>query len=171
MGKKGVSPIIATVLIILLTISAGVMISKILVPFVKNNLYESTECLGFEDYFQFEEIQGSNCISNENILVSIRSKSVEREVAGNNANQLNKSISGFSLVFVKSGKTERLDVPGNKIKMYNYDDPVSIPEPGGVRTYNASVAEKFDDAEVYPVLASGRICDKSDSIKLLNCGK
>ena len=43
-GKKGVSGVIAVVLLILLTIAATAIIGGVLIPFVRDNLNESSRC-------------------------------------------------------------------------------------------------------------------------------
>ena len=54
--KKALSDVVATVLIILLTVIAGAIIAQFIVPYVKDSLAESSECLDYNNgYFQFEE--------------------------------------------------------------------------------------------------------------------
>jgi flagellin-like protein len=53
-GKKALSPIIAIVLLILITIAAGAIIAGFVVPFVNTGLDESTRCLDFKDYYSFK---------------------------------------------------------------------------------------------------------------------
>ena len=47
-NKKGLSTVVATMLIILLTLTAGSILITIVVPYVKNSL-DSTECFKFRD--------------------------------------------------------------------------------------------------------------------------
>jgi len=46
MKKKGVSEVIATVLVILIAVVAVVLISSILIPMIKNQLQSSQQCFG-----------------------------------------------------------------------------------------------------------------------------
>ena len=49
--KRGVSEVVATVLIILLTVAAVVALISFIKPFVEGNLNDSTECLAFDNYY------------------------------------------------------------------------------------------------------------------------
>ena len=54
-NNKGMSGIVATVLLIMLTIVLGAFLAKFVIPFVKNNLSKSSECLDYRDHFSFQE--------------------------------------------------------------------------------------------------------------------
>src|SRR3989338_10500321 len=61
--KRGLSPVIATVLLIMITISAAAILTPVILNFVKKNT-EKTECVPYTDYFKFEESVGGkryNC--------------------------------------------------------------------------------------------------------------
>lgn len=60
-GKKGLSAVVATVSLVLLTFAAVVVISSFIIPLVRDNLNEGTECSAYRDYFFFEEEFGYNC--------------------------------------------------------------------------------------------------------------
>ena len=54
-GRKGISPVVATLLIVFVTVAAVTLVAKFIVPLVTNNLNEGTECVDYSDYFYFEE--------------------------------------------------------------------------------------------------------------------
>lgn len=60
-NKRGISPIIATVLVIMMTAAAFAIIAGVIVPFVKNSLYKGTECIPYKGFYTFDESFGYNC--------------------------------------------------------------------------------------------------------------
>ena len=148
--KRGLSSVIATALLILLTIIAVTMIAAFVVPFVRNSL-EETSCFEFRDYFKFDESLGYNCYQdNANdrwYLTTIRAKTDE-SIAG--------KVDGFALRFVKQDAVERIDVLNGR--------------PASVLGYNYSSSNYYEKAEIYAIIENDKICDMSDSIKLTKCG-
>lgn len=160
MNSKAISPIIATVMIILLTISAGAIVMRIVVPFVKDNLQDSTECLPYQDYFKFQNIEGSNCIDINRAKISVKAKSLEVNLNSQNNNGLNASVEGFELIFYGEGL----------LKSVNFNDPAKIPTPGSIKTYQVDeITGQFTKVEVLPKLKSGKLCPLSDSMELKKC--
>ena len=49
--KRGLSNVVSTILLVLLTFSAVVIVAGILIPFVRDSLNEGSECLDYRDYF------------------------------------------------------------------------------------------------------------------------
>lgn len=169
--KKGVAPVIATIAIILLTVAAAGFIAGFIVPFVKNQLHESTECVDYNDYFLFDNEFGYNCYVNasSNWLygLSIRADSADEEVE--------QKVKGFRLVFVKEGSSDSVSVERNGysnnsdggIRMLNSSlTMIQIPSSGEVRTYVYNNSQLYSVVEIYSLLETGRMCDKSDSIRL-----
>ena len=176
-GKKGVSPIIATVLIILITIAAAAIIAGFVVPFVKKNLNESTECLDFEGYYEFKEkmtFEGEelqyNCfdVTLKEYGFSILSKKVDGEKI--------KGLEGFNLVLYKENKESIvLDIREGKIKervsiLDDDEEILSIPKQGELITYiyDSNEQAEFKIMEIYPII-KGKTCEKSDEIEIIYC--
>jgi len=187
-GKRGLSPVIAALLVIMLTVTAVVIIATFLIPFVEDNLNDSTECLPYSGYFTFEEVFEFsdedfryNCYDLSDLHgVSVR--------AGNIDEDKEKEIDGFDLLFVREGSSEKVSVrvsgaescDAGGIRMLGSDCNIpgslgglEIPGSRGIRTYVYQGSERFDGrVEVYPVLdsdGSERVCEMSDSIKLKLC--
>lgn len=181
MEKRGLSAVVATVLIVLITVALGGMIATFVVPYVRDNLQKSTECLAYKDYFKFEEnIQGNdyNCYAPPS---SGTGTVIGASVRANQGDSTNPSdLLGFNIAFTKSDGT-------TAVKEYRVQSPskasngvwmtgssgssVVLPASNDIITYSywyASVAQ-INMAEIYPVLKSGRICDKSDTIEVRQC--
>ncbi len=180
--KRGMSPVVATVLLILLTISAVAIISNFLIPFTDKSL-EGTECLNYKDYFSFDLAFDFNCYdtANKKYVFTIRASP---------DNSSSEKIDGFGLrladlegglattVKALSGVVEDSEENTNLggIKMFNPDvglGKIIIPSSGrrySVLSYNyPSDNAGYDRAEVYPILKGDKVCDKSDSIEIVNC--
>ncbi len=137
---------IATVLILLLTISAVGILIAFVIPFVKDNLEEGGKC---SDVFGGLEIvvgEGKSCYSEEagNKFSNV---SVRRE---------NIDIDGIYLVFENPGSesfeiSESGSLPADVTIPADSDNLPS--KGGGIRTY------KFDNDEVYTEVGVGAMVD------------
>lgn len=174
-NKRGISPVVAEVLLVLLGIAAVGIVAGFVIPFVKDNLNKSTECLSYRDYFSFQEVfkYGTesyryNCRDSDGDAYGI-------SIKANSDVALAKNIAGFSIVFARPGlsKVIRVDnetiVEGLILMGHNSGTELEVPRAGEVKTYVYSSEDSFDKIEVYPVLKSGRICEMSDSIDIVEC--
>ena len=155
MGKKGVSPVVATVLIITLTVVTIGIIAPTVIKFTNENLDKSKECFDIMDDIKLEDL-GYTCTTNGETSFSVRIE--------------NAAITGFKVGLIASGSSTVRDVSGgtsiSDMKMYGatMGDLLSVPGVGEVKTY--VVSGDYDRVEVFPILESGRTCDDGDSIKI-----
>ena len=161
--KRGISTVIATVLILLITVSAIALLASIIVPFTKDKLESSTECVTFIDSLKFDTDLSYNCVSANNThYISIK---------GNYDKSLN--LSSFAILFSNQNTTRTITVADNsnasEFFMLSGSSQLTIPKSGEIRTYKLTPQNKFDTIELYPLAASGRICDKSDELSLGVC--
>ena len=170
MEKRGISPIIATVLILLLTITAVAITARFLIPYIESTLQKGTECIEYRDYFKFEESSQFNCYERSGMRlhgVSVRASPSSPDVI--------EQISGFDLVFVETGSSKRVSVRDgavvSDIRMLDSSiQAFEIPQPGEWRTYVYDPAGRtYDSVRVSPALKSGRTCEITDSINLVPC--
>lgn len=172
MSKKGLSAVIATVLLILLTVSAVAIVSTFLIPFVNRSL-ENTSCFEFKEYFKFDDSFGYSCyIENgirKNYFLTVRAKP---------DNSSANKIEGFSLRFLGGGFANTVEVidgrPFSDIEVIGNvgQSNLFVPSHGGrfsVLTYNYTSNNLYDKVEIYPIIKDNKICDQSDSIKLTEC--
>jgi hypothetical protein len=176
LSKKGLSVVIATIAIVLLTVVAVGIIASIVIPLVRENLTGSTACVPYQDYFFFEEEFGYNCyITNGNEKwhgISVGSGNVDGEKEG--------KIIGLDLFFVMSGQSKKVSVrdgdmnsnliEGIRMVDTGVDPKIEIPKSGEVRTY-VYISDNilYESVDIAPVLEGGRVCDKSDSIRVIAC--
>ncbi len=177
--KKGMSSIVATSLVITITILAGAMIGTFVVPFVQKNLERSTECNNYEDYFSLNtEILGPICYqssSNKNYIV----------IEAANDKALEAGIVGFQLLLVQgaspsnpAGRAVSIGVKQSGASDSNFQllgatsgQPTLSPKSGEILTYVYNDGEKYERAEIAAIVGNGRVCErKSDIIKIVPCG-
>ncbi len=173
--KKGLSPVVATVALVMITVAAAVFIAGFVVPLVKNSLNEGTECLGYEDYFLFYEEFDYNCYKIENSSTGknyIYALSIEADTV---SQEMVDKIRGLRIQFLGGGENVGIEVVNGTsagselggIRMLNGNlSTLSLPEKGGVKTYVYNSSVKFENIEIYPVLKSERICEQTDEIKI-----
>lgn len=169
MNKLGISSVVATVLLILLTIVSAAVIAEIVVPFTKKSLARSSECLNYQEHFVFDDRLKFNCYkmssgSQESIFLSLRAQQDDA---------LPENIAGFDLIFSGSSGTQVVPVRKSGsvgITLYN-GTATAIPDNGDTLTYKYITPTQYEKVEVYSALTSGRVCEKpSSTTKLRVCG-
>ena len=103
-NKSGMSEVISTIGVILLSFAAIVILIAYLVPFTQDSLSNSSECLNYKDYFSFESENGYLCYNSTSgkSFVSVRAKSTKEEFKEN--------VKGFKLIFYEGSNSFPLDV-------------------------------------------------------------
>lgn len=176
-NKKAVTPVVATILLIMLTVVAAGIIAKFVIPLVTNNLGESSECLPYQEYFYFEEEFGYNCyttIKNESGTTISRMYGVS--IGANTIKEhAEEDILGFRLVFARPGESEVIVVhnmidasreEGNISMLDSTIQKIIIPKGGEVKTYVYNSTNNFERIEIYSTLKSGKSCDRADMINI-----
>lgn len=163
MKKRGIAPIVATVLIILITVVAATLIAAFILPFVNDKLSEGKTC--FDTLGDLEIYYSDyNCYyvdSNEEGRVGFSVK-----VNG-------EKISGFKVVLVDSGNADSITIKSGttdaSLRMLagDFNQPLEFPDLGGVRTYVYKGNAK--SVEIYPITTTDDECNLSDSIQLDQC--
>ena len=152
MKKRGLSDVIATVLIIMLTVGAVAMIFEFVIPFVKNNLEKAEVCNNIRGKITLGE---RTCLNSTNTMIQI-------ELGGSN------DVKGFLVSLSVIGGDSRLfeirdgaDLEG--VSMYNGAGTVSIPGNGESKTYVFNMSS--DHVSIAPIFEKKINCDKiSESI-------
>jgi flagellin-like protein len=140
-SKKGLSDVITTVLIILITISAIVIIGSTIISFSRNSLYESTRCSDVQN--EITIVSEWSCYDNsaQNTSVQIRFGNVN-----------------VSKIYIS------LDINGNT----NTYDEIDLPTiNGGKKTYTFNnTISTFVKVGAY---VKDKKCDASDSSEIGRC--
>ena len=168
--RKGLSAVIAVVILIAITFVTAGIIAGFVVPFAKKNLSRGGECFEALDNIIFEPTD-FNCFV---------------EIGPNQPNQRtgfsvrieNENIIGFRVGLFSQGNSITRDIIDGKeyndVRMLtgNFanqgpNDILKTPKEGEVRTYVAKGT--FDRAELAPILLSGEQCDLAEDIKIKEC--
>lgn len=155
------SEVVATVLIITLTVTGVAVIAGFVIPFVRENLQKSTECIAYKDYFMFDDALGYNCYvaNNENIIYGMTVKAgIDKKIEEN--------IGGFEIVLKKNDGTAK-KLSKEEI-MTCGASKFELPKTGEIKTYAYS-GEDIVSATIYTTLKSGRICEEADKIDFIKC--
>lgn len=118
LNKKGVSSVIATVLLILVTISAISIIAGVIIPFVKDNLTEGGSCLTVSDELSIISEESCYDISDVNTNVRIRAGNIDLE--------------GLYIVIEQNSQDISYEIyEGQSYPEINGGAPLKIPKEGG----------------------------------------
>jgi FlaG/FlaF family flagellin (archaellin) len=173
-NKRGVSTVVIEVLLILITIAAVMLVASFVVPFVREKLQQSTQCLDVKDSLQFQE---SITYKGQEYNFNCENNGVYGFSVKNNGGMRNKSLSlGGVVVTLSDGKNIKKLVirdgdGAGEIKLLNSTSTTLIyPKAGDIQTYvyrNANA--NYTLMEVYPLLENEATCEKTDSIEITKC--
>ncbi len=175
LGKKALSQVVATLLIVLLTVVSITIIGGFIIPFVKEGLSESSSCLDYKDYFKFQEkfdFAGAtyryNCDSGNDLYgVSVKASASQESIS--------EKINGFEILFYNGQGSNKIDFVAGEVNenLWMLDKaettPLNIPNSGEIITYVYSSAESYNKMEIYPLLKTGGACEITDSIEIKPC--
>ena len=179
-NKRGISDVVTTVLIIMLTLVAVGVIAGFIVPFAREGLQKSTECTDYQGFYTFDESLESdsfktNCKSDGEYIFSIKSNDHSIENESVSSQELRENIKGIKLIIRRADETTSSTniINGSiseSVEMYNGDTLLVLPRAGGIQSYKYFSEEEFVSAEIYPILKNERICaDVVESIKIKAC--
>ena len=172
MNKRGISPIVASVMLILITIAAGLIITQFVIPFVKNNLNRSTECLPFRGYLKFDESLEGNCYTEGKIFIVIKRGNFEKLSLEQGDKAIKDAdIAGAQIALSSASETISLKIPSNEIFIKDSTSKESrLPAAGGIVKYETATNTNYNKAQIYVILSNGRVCERpSDEISLTPC--
>ncbi len=169
MFKRGVSPVVATVLLLVLTIVIGGVVFSAVIPFVKKSLSDSKMCLDLLEGVEFAESK-FNCYNMTTPILNETGFSIRLKKEG---------ISGFRVALVgSSGSSDVYDIKSGVtipvMRMVGagqtgYNKALEFPSVGGQRSY--VVNKSYSKAELTPITQSGEICNLADTVEFTLCYK
>lgn len=150
--KKGISEVIVTVLLILLSVAAVSILAIFLLPFVRNNLEKSGSCVDVLNKITIS--QDSSCYFATNTTIRVQFHDI--------------NVSGFYIVLENESSSKNYQLrSGETYQFLLSGNPVKMPDPnGGERGYLFNVSAR--EASVGAITKTG-LCDVSDSIQLNPC--
>ncbi|GEM_PF-5975980 len=152
--KRAVSSVIASVLLILITIAATSVLAFIIIPFVRNSLNEGTNC--FQVIDKIEIINEASCYT-----LSPETSKVKVKVG-------NINLEAIYLVIEKDGDEISYEITNNSIvNDINNGATLKLPTSGGgERTYNFNFKTSKTGVGI---IVDGKRCGVSDETTLNIC--
>lgn len=141
MEKKALSEVVTTVLLILISIIAVVLLAGFIISMTKKNLNEGTSCFDLRDYMKIVENDYSCYNATATKVV------VERGMD-------NYTISGIILSLMKQGESTRMDVT----------NLIAIPKPGEAKTYTFNIGYG-ENVKLGIITKSGKVCEMESYIQ------
>jgi len=159
MNKRGISQIVAVVLIIVITITAFSIIASFTLSFVKNNLEKAKTCEFNKEYLKINDLLDFNCYDDSEGVYKISIESASED------------LEGFNIVFIKGSETKAISAKsGDLSELTMLDDtPIEIPKKGETLTYKYSSTEDYDSIKVYPTISNNVNCNFPAEKNLVKC--
>lgn len=161
---RGFSAIVATVLIVSLTVIIGAVLAAFVIPFVKDNLTGSTSCVPVNDFYSFEQSLGYNCYTSSNYKLSLAQRADTKGA---------EQVIGFNVVLQGNdgaGTMHQGRATSDTLRSLNGSIYPGLPGPGNVKTYLNDTNARYTQAQLYAVLSSGKTCEQQGgTITLRQC--
>ena len=162
-NKKGISAVVATVLMILITVAAVTIIWVAIIPLINNQLDKGRACFDAISQVSLPD-QGYTCISSDgkNVTLQIKRGSMELDLVDA---QVIFSSGGNSYSFALSDPSTTISPAGE----------ITFPNINEERVYvidTSSITGEIETVELAPVVQIGKsqeVCDVSSSRKLKVC--
>ena len=156
--KKSVSAVIATILLILISVTSVVLIYSFIIPMIRENLTEGEQCFKARDHLR---IVDSDFTCSTSTYTTIMVKRGLEDV----------EISGFVLSLLSGASSTSYEIkPGtlNGVQMYNETNNIlgqnlGMPDAGEARTYYFQQAD-VTNADIGVLLENGKICKTSSAL-------
>ncbi len=170
-NKKAISPVITTILLILISIAAVAFVYSIVIPFIKDQLRKGGDCFKAQDQIFIDTASKYTCWTTDDdgtgdILVSIN---VKRNSEPLGITQFVATVSG-------EGKSERFDIIdgfGEDVRIFMYDghksgttditdELIAVPMLGEKKTYILKTTMKEVTSVNLAPIMGGTTCDAMD---------
>ncbi len=173
MKKRGLSPVIATVMIIMVTVAAAALIMGFVLPFITEQTESSSEC--FEVFPKGVEIASTayNCFLNTSVYCQTDPDVLCNPRSGFSIRVNKEGVAGFKVSLTGDGESKAYTINGNKsygdLRQLNeeWNQDLKIPGSGGMKTYVANGV--YESIQVLPILEGGRECEVTDKKILSVC--
>ena len=159
MDKKGVSQIVATILLVLISVGAVAILAGVIIPWVRNSLGEECglDIVGKEIAKIDKEAYA--CYNHTGVYLSIEIREID--------------VSGFIVNIYSKGTSERFAIEegtSDAVFMKDGSTDILIPDRGTEKTYllKTSFTEEPGRAELAIVTEKGNKCE-ADSAELYVC--
>jgi len=152
-NKKGISAVVATVLIILITVAAVTIIWAAIIPMINDQLARGTICLDAMTQINIES-KGYTCYDSVNNVAKVQIKHGAKDIG----------LVGLQILISEEGSTTSNETRGN-MPVPNEEMVLNIP-------YSNKSADGPESVKVAPIVEVGgseETCDALGDVKLTAC--
>lgn len=154
MGKRGLSTVVASLILILLVVVAVGIVSKIVIPMIKKNLNSAGSCLDAIGNVQFNSQYTCYNQISRNVSASIEVKKIE--------------IKGFVINVYGGGNAESHKIQEGKIDEISNSN-IKIPKENEARVYEIPIGINNPETITISPMVGEETCEKSDQLILSKC--
>jgi flagellin-like protein len=167
-NKKAISPVITTILLILVAIAAVGVVAGFIIPFVRENL--RSECFDAVDQIEIDTASKYTCYYMEDGH-AILNVSVKR-----GAKPL--GIERFMITVFGEGESDTFDVKEGlllpeelgRVRMLDGSEIIEIPKVREMKTYSLNTTlSEITSTEIAPVVSGNVQCDAADRKNIYPC--
>jgi len=166
-NKKGISEVIATVLIVMLTVGAASILFVFVIPWVTTMLDDSKICNDLQDSIS---IVGGAYTCYVSVPAPVSTRVMIRINEGKDA-----EVAGFAVSLASSGSAKRYEIKNGEesssgsvvVSMLDGNEMLTVPEVGGAETY-VFTGVKAESVDVSPLTVNGKTCNPTTQ-KLVDC--
>ena len=170
MNKGGVSAVIATVLLIMITVVSAGLIFSFVIPFVNQQTEEASDCFAVFGGLEFGDtayncyVEAGGCGPGGDYTCFNRT--------GFSVSITKEGVVGLMVALVSGGSSDVFDIEeGSTIGALEMLDELittfEVPQSGGMRTYVADAV--YETGKVSAILENGKVCEAADTIIFREC--
>lgn len=158
--KRGISPVIATILLILITVAAVSILAAFIYPMIKENTETATVCFDAQQQVQIETANGRTCFNQTSYNVSVQIKK--------NPGTQSSEVTDVQIILT--------DTEGNTIaKLISKDalNSKTLPSDNEAKTFIVNSSNKnITKVAIAPIVKTGNTenpCDAGQAVNLPAC--
>ena len=152
-NKKGISAIVATVLIILITVAAVTIIWAAIIPMISNQLGKGTVCLDAVSQLSLVD-NGYTCKNGNNISIQVKQGAK------------NINLADIQVLVLAGGSTTSYSLINSTTTLSPTNmDATKLPKPNEEKVYTidtSGISGSIDKVEIAPVVTVGKTKDTCD---------
>jgi len=156
--KKSQEGVIATVLLIMLTIAAASMLFIFVVPWIRGMMEKGKICSDAQDQIRID-MESNSC--GGHMCTCYNSTDTRIMIARGEKRDL--EIEGISIALIYSGTSEKFDIKENEtttdVAMYNGGEILRLPDTGGSETYIFKRITGTERATAALIFSGNKVCE------------
>jgi len=161
-NKKALSTVVETVLLVLISVMAVVLVSAIIIPMIREKLDVKAECyklIGDKQSISFSE-SSYTCYNVSTTYLYIKVNNGDFELGGIRISVGNENEEN-AFDMINGTINNNINVSGRS------DNLMILPNNGGAKTY--ATKGIFTRASISPMTKNGNICEIADEVKISKC--